>query len=147
MTRLSADDRAAIADLFAAYSFGYDEQAWNTYRPIWVEDDDPILDGGGLAELEAAGHTFRGVDDIVEHASQRRAGLAEQGISTRHFQPNTVFDEVAGDRVKARTMFLVVWKRDGDSERNVQWTGVYHDDIVRTAAGWRLKRRRVALDS
>jgi hypothetical protein len=51
-----------------------------------------------------------------------------------------IFDELTTLSARTRTMLILSVKTTGETPR-IHMTGIYHDDWVRTAAGWRLKRR------
>jgi len=83
---------------------------------------------------------------LVERAKKRREGLASEGIQNRHYQTNTILEEVGKDQVNGRTMLLVAWQREGEPAPSVVHTGEYHDEFLRSQDGWRLARRDILVD-
>ncbi len=75
-----------------------------------------------------------------------RESLTEAGVQTRHYQTNTVLTETANGRITGRTMLLLLWQRHGETAPAIMVSGVYHDEFVKTTAGWRIASRRVKFD-
>ncbi|MEE6174983.1 nuclear transport factor 2 family protein [Mycobacterium sp. 050134] len=121
-------DIIAINHLAASYSeamcrFAVDE-AVETYAENGVlstpTTDDAV---GRTAIAETIGRTVSGLDFVFQTLHQ---GLVE----------------VDGDT--ARTHFTITeWARRAADGRGILFLGVYRDDVIRTAAGWRFARRRL----
>ena len=131
-------DRLQIQDLITAVAHGYDALDWDLYGSVWT--DDAVMDRGGTSA------SARTRADIVESARVFRSGLAAQGIQTRHYPSNTMFEPLDANRVRATTAILVAWQHAGEASPQAKHTGLYHDEFVRTAAGWRMASRRLAID-
>ncbi len=135
---MDAQDRQEILDLIANYSYGYDTRDWDRFASVW--DDAAQLGGpGGQGALV-------GPDAIVEWARTRREGLAGDGIQTRHYQTNTLLEEINDGRVRARTMMFIAHQHQGEPGPRPMHTGEYNDEFVRTSEGWRFARRELQVD-
>jgi len=132
---LTPDDRGAIADLLAAYSFGYDMMEWDLYSSIWTED--AVVVGTGGETLAAV---------MVGLARAWREDLAGKGIQTRHSQTNTLFEEMTSEFASARTLMFVAHQHAGEAAPRLVHSGVYHDQFRKTAGGWKIARREVVID-
>ncbi len=53
--------------------------------------------------------------------------------------------QIAGDAAHARTDFLAIHKLRTEADKGERFDacGAFHDDLVRTADGWRIKHRRL----
>lgn len=133
---LTPEDRFEILDLISSYSWGYDTADWELQGSLWADD----------AQFEGANGDRRIGAEITLGSRQRREGLAKRNIQTRHFQTNTLFEVIDADRVRARTIFHVMWQHAGTDPPVPMHTGEYHDEFVRTANGWKFARRRATID-
>ena len=123
------DDDSLIRSLIGRAAHLADEGTPEEYRPLYTED----------ASWSFAGDTQSGVDAIVQGARQRRAaGVSGPGTDTRHLVV-PLHVSVDGDRAKAVSYFLFFGNTATVPE--VRVFGVYEDDLVRTADGWRLQCR------
>lgn len=123
---LTTDDRLAIHELLAQHGHLVDGGELDRLDELFT--DDVVYD---LAPLGGAALT--GVEAI--RASARQLGDRNP---VAHLVTNIVMQEKDGE-VTARSKFLGV-RRDGSVG-----SGVYDDVLRRTAAGWRISRRRVSI--
>jgi 3-phenylpropionate/cinnamic acid dioxygenase small subunit len=121
------EDRQDIADVLLRYATGIDRRNWPLFRTAFTEDCE--LDYGEIG-------SWHGVDAVTEFMDTSHAMAGH----TMHRLTNQVIT-VDGDRAEARTYVdgLIMF---GDAGSGVNAVGFYDDDIVRTAAGWRIARRR-----
>jgi 3-phenylpropionate/cinnamic acid dioxygenase small subunit len=121
------EDRQDISDVLLRYATGIDRRDWTLFRTAFVEDCE--LDYGEIG----AWHGIDAVTDFME-TSHAAAG------HTMHRLTNQVI-AVDGDRAQARTYVdgLIMF---GDGNSGVNAVGFYDDDVIRTAIGWRIARRR-----
>lgn len=121
------DDRQDISDLLVRYATGIDRRDWPLFRTVFTADCE--LDYGEIG-------AWAGVDAVTEFMEQAHAMAGH----TLHRLTNQAI-AVDGDTAVARTYVdaLIMLQ---DNESGVNGIGVYDDDIVRTADGWRIARRR-----
>jgi ketosteroid isomerase-like protein len=124
-------DRAAIRDVVHAYATAVDRKDWAAVRACFTPDAtcDYMWFSGDLAT-------------VLERIEQ---GLAPF-VSTMHLVGNHLAD-VTGDAATAETYTLCHHRHrtaDGFADRIVGLR--YVDALVRTADGWRIRRRDVAVD-
>lgn len=135
---ISVVDRMEIADLLSRYSAAYDANDPAAYANLFAQD----------GEMVVQGEVYKGRETIRAWAEERRATWTTNVI-TRHYQTNTLLVRLDGDRVRARSMLLLTYqdKRGtfGSSVR-VMATGIYLDELHRTAEGWRFYRREADAD-
>jgi 3-phenylpropionate/cinnamic acid dioxygenase small subunit len=74
------------------------------------------------------------------------AGAAEKPRNTHHVISNMAVDVVDADNATSLTYWMFVVDQGGTAGRVITTMGHYHDELVRTADGWRIRRRRVFLD-
>jgi hypothetical protein len=124
-----SDDDAQIRSLLGRAAHLADEGTPEDYRTLYTPD----------ATWSMGGSTQTGVEEIVAATRQRRSqGVSGPGTGTRHFVvPMHV--TVEGDKASAVSYFLFLG--DTATAPVVKLFGVYTDDLVRTAAGWRIARR------
>ncbi|MFZ0832128.1 MAG: nuclear transport factor 2 family protein [Mycobacterium sp.] len=119
------EDRQDISDLLVRYATGIDRHDWPLFRTVFTDDCE--LDYGQVG-------TWNGVDAVTEFME-----LSHAGVQTLHRMSNQAI-EVDGDRAQARTYVDMVMVGEGNPGVNA--IGYYDDEIVRTADGWRIARRR-----
>jgi 3-phenylpropionate/cinnamic acid dioxygenase small subunit len=123
-------DREQIIDVLTRYATGIDSCDWELFRSCWADEVD--LDYGDV------GH-FTDPNVLTTLFSQ----LHDPMGPTYHRLSNFVIavDE-AGDTATGRTYVnAVLMLTPGDGANWVEATGHYDDEFVRTADGWRIRRR------
>lgn len=121
------NDHHQISDLLIRYATGIDRRDWPLLRTVFTTDC--VLDYGEIGN-------WHGVDAVTEFMEQAHA-MAGQ---TLHRITNVVV-AVDGDRATARSYVDgLIMAADGASGVNA--AGFYDDEVVRTAEGWRVARRR-----
>jgi len=121
------DDRQDISELLLRYATGIDRRDWPLFRTVFTADCE--LDYGEIG-------VWNGVDEVTNFMEQTHA-LAGH---TMHRLTNQAIT-IDGDKAAARTYIdgLIMF---GDNISGVNAIGFYDDEIVRTADGWRIARRR-----
>ncbi len=137
----TAHDRAEIVDLLARVVHAGDDGDLATYAGLLSDDVTWSMPG-----VEHVGRAA--VLDGIR--SRHDSGQSGPRSGTRHVLTTTVVDLAAdeagtagGTRASARSTWLLVGEGDGGSAA-VRRFGTYHDEVVRTPAGWRLAARRIA---
>jgi len=124
-------DRLEIHDTITRYSYGLDQRLWKQWDLAFTPD--AILDFStvGLSEMTtAAARELFTKSDPIRHGGQ-------------HLLLNTLIT-LAGDTATARSELLLFTSVKTDVEGKAQLNsggGWYDDDLVRTADGWRIRRR------
>ena len=126
---LSADDRLAILELDARYCHAADGGDIDALLDLFTED-------GGI---ERGGALVRGREGFAALAGQ----LAARYRMLRHWTANHVTDG-DGDAAAHRCYWLTIHLVDG--RLAILGTGTYEDELVKTAAGWQFRRRRIQAD-
>jgi 3-phenylpropionate/cinnamic acid dioxygenase small subunit len=121
------EDHQDIFDLLVRYATGIDRRDWPLFRTVFTDDCE--LDYGVIG-------TWKGLDAVAEFMEQVHAMAGH----TLHRLSNQAIT-VDGDKAEARTYIdgLIMM---ADNTSGVNAIGYYDDDIVRTADGWRIARRR-----
>jgi hypothetical protein len=124
------DDTAAIVAVTHAYCWALDSHAWDDLDQVFTPD--------ASAEL---GGEFAGLDAIKERVSSVLTLLrASQHMVATH---QVVVD---GDRATCRCYLHAQHVRDLDGlEAQFIVGGRYDDELLRTAAGWRIARRALTV--
>jgi hypothetical protein len=122
-------DRLEIQDLLISYTHAIDRRDWDALDAVFVPDAfiDYTAAGGGAGDLAttkeflaAAMPMFKSFQHLTGSTKLAIDGDTATGVSICH---NPMVMEVDGE---ARTFFVGLW---------------YHDEYVRTDAGWRISRR------
>lgn len=121
------EDRQDISDLLVRYATGIDRRDWALFRTVFTEDCE--LDYGVIG-------AWKGVDAVTEFMEQVHAMAGH----TMHRLSNQAIT-LDGDKAAART-YIDGLIMSGDNTSGVNAIGFYDDEIVRTAQGWRIARRR-----
>jgi len=133
---MSAEDMLAIQQGVARYSYTFDSGDCEGWANVFTED--------GVWEYYAAGATAPATR-LVGHAELRdfcvmRRGERREGVTSYHHQSGVLFDEVTTDSARVRCMLILTIQVVGEPAR-VYMTGVYEDQWVKTAQGWRIRYR------
>jgi uncharacterized protein (TIGR02246 family) len=130
---LSADDELAVRNVVARVALYADGPDVDAYVDLFTTDavwDMPGAPRKGHAEIRAGSE------------ERRAAGQIGPGSNTRHVV-STVAVTVDGDRAVADS-YWQFYVETASSPR-IQLMGAYHDELVRTTAGWKLARRSITL--
>jgi 3-phenylpropionate/cinnamic acid dioxygenase small subunit len=123
-------DKQDIAEVLVRYATGIDRRDWDLFRACFTPDVFAEYDGIGTWTDVGAITTFM----VESHADMGR---------TMHQLSNLAI-EVDRDAATARTYVdAVLTSSDGASGLNTH--GYYDDELVRTADGWRISRRRFTM--
>jgi hypothetical protein len=121
------DDRQDISELLVRYATGIDRRDWPLFRTVFTDDCE--LDYGEIG-------AWQGVDAVTDFMDTTHAMAGH----TLHRLTNQAIT-LDGDNASARTYIDAVIMF-GDNQSGVNAWGFYDDEIVRTADGWRIARRR-----
>jgi 3-phenylpropionate/cinnamic acid dioxygenase small subunit len=124
------EDRQDISDLLVRYATGIDRRDWPLFRTVFTDDCE--LDYGEIG-------AWKGLDAVSDFMEQTHALLGH----TMHRLSNMVIT-VDGNQAVART-YLDGLMMAPDNKSGVNALGFYDDEIVRTADGWRVARRRTTI--
>lgn len=121
------EDRLDIVDVLVRYATGIDRRDWPLFRTAFT--DDCALDYGEIGQ-------WNGVDAVTEFMDRSHAMA---GHTMHRLSNHTI--AVDGDVATARTYIDgLIMAQDNNSGVNA--VGFYDDELVRTADGWRIARRR-----
>ncbi|MFV0525316.1 MAG: nuclear transport factor 2 family protein [Acidimicrobiales bacterium] len=135
----TASDRAAVEQLLATYNMAIDLGDIDTWVSCFTDDGEFVCDG--LPEGAPLGGLHRGKDAL--HAYGRTHYGINKGRA-RHWNWNLLLD-VDGDTATLQCYLNACSAGQGDSA-TLRSTGIYRDRLVRTADGWRFRRRHVTID-
>ncbi|GBD24295.1 hypothetical protein HRbin29_01973 [bacterium HR29] len=127
---LSAEDMLAIQQLYARYNHAIDFGDADAWAGCFTPD--------GVFASSARGET------VGREALRAFAEAFSRQMKGRHWTNNLVIE---GDGSEARGSCYLALYVLGDGGPRIMATGVYRDQLVRTAEGWRFRRRDVTLDS
>lgn len=129
MTAPSLDpaDRQEIADVLVRYATGVDQRDWTQFRTCFT--DDCVADYGDIG-------VWNGADAITAWMEQAHRDCGH----TLHRITNQVIG-ADGDGARARCYVDAVVMMAGN-QSGVRAVGFYDDELVRTADGWKVARRR-----
>jgi SnoaL-like domain len=141
-TMMSIEEKLAIHEMIAKYSYTYDGRDAEGFAQVFVED--------GVFEIFGPGNTIPRVrlqsrTEIRTWAAQRLQGRVGR-FTSRHYQSGTVFDELTSDSALTRTMVLVTHQGVTEAAPRPTDSGVYHDQWRKTHEGWRLAHRAAHVD-
>ena len=139
---LNIEDRLAILEMIAQYSYTYDSQDADGFARLFAEDGvfEVFAPAKGVAVLHLESRA-------AIHAWAAKSLEARRMVFTsRHHQSGTLFDKLTADAAETRTMVLVTHQRLDDASPHPTLTGVYKDLWRKTAEGWRFARRAAYVD-
>ena len=126
------EDKDAIRELLARYCFLLDGYQLGEFAALFAAD----------GEWTSRNGTAKGPADI-EKLLRGMVPEPAPGKRRKHFTANIIVDLV-GDSATVISNFLVV--RDSEAGPVIAVAGTYDDMVVRTAAGWKFKSRRLSHD-
>jgi uncharacterized protein (TIGR02246 family) len=128
-----AEDELAIRNLIANAARLADGDDVEAYVDLFTPD----------ASWEMPEATRRGHDEIRAGAVERRAaGQVGSAAATRH-TVGTIVVSLDGDRAGAESTFQFFV--DTTTTPTLSMVGTYHDELVRSDAGWKLARRVIRI--
>ena len=127
------DERAAqhdVAEVLVRYATGVDRRDWDLFRSCFTDDVH--------AEYEGI-ETWESVDAITAYMETAHAEMGH----TLHRLSNMSIT-VDGDTATARSYVDAVLMA-ADNRTGLNAIGYYDDELLRTASGWRIARRRFTM--
>ena len=135
---MSLEDKLAIQEVIAQYSYTYDAKDAEGCANLFTEDAVMEFFGPGDTQPNRRFASRAAIrDEYVLQQWQR----APAGRAVRHYQTGTVFDELTAETAQTRTMMLATRRDATATAPHVTWSGVCHDQWRKTAEGWRIVRR------
>ena len=140
---MSLEDKLAIQEVIAQYSYTYDAQDAEGFAALFTED--------AVWELFAAGAihpTIRLESRAAIHGwAMQRLHERRRRFISRHYQSSTMFETLTAESARTRTMLLVTHQDVTEASPRLTASGVYHDEWRKTPEGWRLVHRRLHHDT
>jgi 3-phenylpropionate/cinnamic acid dioxygenase small subunit len=130
MPVLPIEDRLAIGDLVTEYAWLLDHRRWHDVAGLCTDD----------AVLTIRGREIRGHSGLAEWAEHRAANKARR---TQHQMTLMRLEPLSPDVVKGTAALVLHVAKTGGGGSYVDLVGEYRDEYVRTAAGWRFRRRHL----
>ena len=138
---MNAEDRLEILDLISRYSYAWDAKDAEGWAALFLDDAVVSTYAAGRLTAETRSHQER-----LTGAYARFYQFTQQGIQTRHYQTNTVLEELADGAVQGRTLLAVIWQYSDRPEPKLMRSGMYLDRFVRTPSGWKFANREIRID-
>ena len=138
---LSADDRAALADIVHRYAARVDDREFDSVADLFTVDAELILPDPPAA-----------LEPVRQHLGRAAIGEAVRAVAatlrTQHAIVGEVYDSGAGsDTARGRIACIAHhWVRHDDQIRAVTWHLRYDDEYQR-ATEWRIRRRVLSIDA
>jgi 3-phenylpropionate/cinnamic acid dioxygenase small subunit len=121
---VTPDDAMQISKLLADYGHVVDDHDWDRAHEVFADDFVFDMSASGRSDLH-------GIADIVATFKGRNMYA--------HVTTNTSLTEDDDGTVRAHSKFI------GFPNEGPPVTGDYYDEVTKTPAGWRLRRRRAEL--
>lgn len=140
---MSLEDKLAIQEVIAQYSYTYDAQDSEGFAALFTED--------AVWELFAAGATHPTIRlesrAAIHGWAMQRLHERRRRFTSRHYQSNTMFETLTAESARTRTMLLVTHQDVTEAAPRPTASGVYHDQWRKTPEGWQLVHRRLHHDT
>ena len=129
------EDRVAISELLARYCHAMDASRADLCIGLFAKD----------AVLETPVGTAEGRQAILEWIEDRLS-LRSAEHQVGHYLLNPLLAPLSSTRTRVRSMLLYTRQQpDVDLSAELLSTGIYEDEVVKTAGEWRFTRRRWSL--
>jgi len=138
---MSTEDKLAIQEIIAKYSYAYDSKDAEAFAQLFVEDAifEVIVPGESGPTVKLSSRVA-----IREWAVQRHELNAASQV--RHYQSGILFSELTAETASTRTMLLLTRQSVPDAVPLLYLTGVYHDKWRKIREGWRIAHRTARVD-
>jgi hypothetical protein len=138
---MSTEDKLAIQEIIAEYSYAYDSKDAEAFAQLFLEDAifEVILPGESSPTVRLSSRVA-----IREWAALRYELNAPS--QARHYQSGVLFNELTAETASTRTMLLLTRQSGPDAVPLLHLTGIYHDKWRKVREGWRIVRRTARVD-
>lgn len=126
-------DEQDIQRVLFEYAFHLDAADPEKMIPLFTPD---------LYVAYGPSHGAEGAEAYLETLSNEKTGIAAFFGGTSHHVSNVVIDFVDKDTANVRSVLYAYHKYNRDRPDGIVY-GQYHDIIVRTDDGWKIKRREL----
>src|SRR5580704_6935540 len=126
------EDLQAITQLLIDYGEFLDLRDLDAFEQLWAEDAEFLMSSGRSARGQGA------IREMLAEVMELNANHAMH----METNPRIVLD---GDTASSTVMFAVAFTQD-DGKARVTMLGHHHDELVRTADGWKIRHRRNVVD-
>jgi hypothetical protein len=134
---ITNEDRNAILEVIAKYSYTYDSLDAEGFADLFIEDAcwEYYFSGKNEPKIRLTSRK-----DIREWAAQRHQERKGK-FTSRHHQSSTVFESYQKDLLVTKTMVLITHHEFGEPHPIPTTSGEYHDLWQKTTAGWKIAQR------
>jgi hypothetical protein len=131
---MSIEDKLAIQEVIARFSYTWDAKAAEDFAQLFSED--------AVLEIFTAGDTSPQLH-LASRAAIRRWAVQNHterlgGIQTRHHQSGLLFDALTSETARTRTMVLVTHQGATEAAPRLHRSGMYQMQWRRLPEGWRI---------
>ena len=140
---VSLEDKLAIQEVIAQYSYTYDATDAEGFAKLFTEDAVWELFASGATRPEIRLESRTAIRAWAARRLQERLGR----FTSRHYQAGTLFDELTSESARTRTMVLVTHQGVTEAAPRPTASGVYHDQWCKTPEGWRFAHRILRRDN
>jgi hypothetical protein len=140
-------DRQDIEDTISRYSMGQDAHQGEDSNVLQQWDE--TFAANGTVDYSVAGGpvgSYQGLAKWMRGDAGKPGSMS--GFSNWQHMLSLPLVTISGDTAKARTDFLATHRGCADQGMDIHYnaSGAFHDDLVRTADGWRILFRRLEVD-
>ena len=124
------DVRQDVADVIVLYATGIDRRDWDLFRTCFTEDCHADYGDVGV---------WDGVEAITEFMVKSHAGM---GHTLHRITNEAVTRSASGVAARSYVDAILL---GADNRAGVHAIGYYDDELVQTASGWKIARRRFTM--
>ena len=136
------EDKLAIAEMVAQYSYRWDSKDSDGFANLFTEDG--VMERWVAGKL-VVGSRLDGREAILNYARTSHLGrLADR--QTRHHASGLVFIELSADTALTENMTLITHQTAGSAPAFISGSGIYRNSWRKTSAGWRITKRILFTD-
>jgi len=142
---MNAEDRFEILDLISNYSYAFDGNDVERHLSLFI--DEPYIGEVG-EQFKGTPSEYRKTDknEIRQVFEFLHKKSNETGSQCRHLQTNTVLEKVSDRLVSGKSIYTVLIQYRGDPNPRLFSCGIYEDEFVNTADGWKFRSRKIKAD-
>lgn len=127
-------DGVEIDALLTRYCYAIDARNWAGYRAMFTADAHVDYSAAGLPEGT--------VDDVVDFLDRQQGSFAVGMHYVTNIEVTDSESQVGGDGAQVVAMWFNAVRLPGAEDMRF-FSGRWHDELVRTPAGWRIRDLRL----
>ena len=135
------EDRLAMLDVLARYSFAWDFADKNAFAELFTED--AVWEAYGF-QADEPWQSYHGRDSILGFLDANHARYPDR--KSAHHQSGLMVLEKSDSTARTQNMVIITAQGRSQPRPDIVASGVYYDTWTKTSEGWRIDHRILRID-